>query len=263
VIVDGFLFNDEFDLLELRLMELGDLVDRFVLVEARHDFQCHLKPLHFEKFADRFSAWQGKITAIVADVEPSPHPAIEHEQRRQIARGFEDLDLSDVVMIGDVDEIPSRKVVEVLRKTPPAFPLVLRQQLYYYRATNAAGLWNGTVVMPRGLGRIDCQGVRDYRHFMQPIPIEPAGWHFSWFGDHEAVARKLRAIDVQRDNDIYDSRLPHIPDPDEDEEIIRRRVLLGVDLFGRDRAYTSVPIVPGVYQPEAIKPWLERHAQYS
>jgi len=33
-----FLFYDEFDLLDIRLAELGDVVDTFVLVEAPYTF---------------------------------------------------------------------------------------------------------------------------------------------------------------------------------------------------------------------------------
>ena len=262
MIVDGFLFNDEFDILELRLMELDDLVDRFVLVESPYDFQQGAKPLHFAENAERFAKYLGKIRHIVAETPCAPHPVIEHESRRQIAKGFEDLDIADVIMIGDVDEIPSRKVVQQLRRQPPSRPLVCKQDLYYYRVTNHAGMWNGTVVMSRGLGRIDCQKQRDQRHFMQPVPIDPAGWHFSWFGDALDVAKKLSCIDVKSDNELYNSQLPDIPEP-EDLDTIGRRVDIGDDLFGRVANFNTVPIQPGVMHPECVTAWLVGREKYS
>lgn len=44
---DCFIFWKELDLLDLRLHELADAVDYFVLAEATHTFSGHPKPLHF------------------------------------------------------------------------------------------------------------------------------------------------------------------------------------------------------------------------
>jgi len=262
VIADCFLFNDELDLLELRLMELGDIVDRFVVVESPYDFQMNPKVSHYLQNRERFRTWSDKIVRIQADVPAEPHPAIEHTQRRAIYSGIEDLEISDVVMMGDVDEIPARCVVEALKKNAPSQPMVIRQRLYYYRATNYVGMWNGTVVMARGLGKIDFQLTRDRRHYMPPFPGDATGWHFSWFGDAEDVERKLGCIDVKRDNAMYNSQLPDIPEPG-DKKAIERRVALGDDLFGRDKECKTVPISPGRLQPDAIKEWLSGKEKYA
>ena len=47
VIYDTFLFFNEFELLEIRLEELKDIVDRFVLVEAPLTLSGKPKPLFF------------------------------------------------------------------------------------------------------------------------------------------------------------------------------------------------------------------------
>ena len=48
-IFDCFPFYNELDLLELRLNELYDHVDRFVLVEANTTFTSKTKPFYFEE----------------------------------------------------------------------------------------------------------------------------------------------------------------------------------------------------------------------
>ena len=68
---DCFTFYDELDLLELRLAELGDIVARFVLVEAASTFQGQPKPLVFEKEKARFAPWLDKIEHVVIDF-PDP-----------------------------------------------------------------------------------------------------------------------------------------------------------------------------------------------
>ena len=54
-VYDCFPFNDEFDLLELRLMELYDIVDVFVLCEAPWTFLNTPKPLHYQANSARFA----------------------------------------------------------------------------------------------------------------------------------------------------------------------------------------------------------------
>ena len=254
-IFDGFLFNDELDLLELRLMELGDLVDHFLIVEGRHDFQQHPKRLVFMENRKRFARWNDKIIHQIVKLDPAPHPFIEHESRRQF--DYAGADFNDLIMLGDVDEIPSREALELVRKTPPGRPMVLQQHLYYYRVTNHAGWWNGTIVMPRGLGRMDWQQMRDMRNQLPVLPVKTGGWHFSWLGDADQVREKLRCLDVKSDNDLYGSELPDIPDPDTDAAKIERTVAIGDDLFGRERKFQTMVIEPGVLQPSCIHEWLD------
>lgn len=56
-IYDCFIFFNELDLLELRLNELSDIVDKFVLVEGTKTFQGDDKPLYFEENKDRFKEY--------------------------------------------------------------------------------------------------------------------------------------------------------------------------------------------------------------
>ncbi len=49
MIYDCFLFFNEFKILRLRLQELKDVVDQFVLVESTRTFSNKPKPLFFEQ----------------------------------------------------------------------------------------------------------------------------------------------------------------------------------------------------------------------
>lgn len=46
---DVFLFNSEWDILEIRLHELSKVVDRFIILEAECTFTGGLKPLTFQE----------------------------------------------------------------------------------------------------------------------------------------------------------------------------------------------------------------------
>lgn len=49
MVYDCFIFFNELDLLEIRLNELDDVVDYFVLVEANRTFQNNHKPYYFDE----------------------------------------------------------------------------------------------------------------------------------------------------------------------------------------------------------------------
>ena len=55
MIYDCFTFFNELELLELRLNELADVVDKFVLVEATQTHTNKPKPLHYLENRARFS----------------------------------------------------------------------------------------------------------------------------------------------------------------------------------------------------------------
>ncbi len=255
---DGFLFNDELDLLELRLMELDSVVDRFVLVEMGHNFRCQPKPLHFKENRDRYARWLHKIEHVVVEGYPiEPHPVMEHFQRRCIARGVGGADL---IVIGDVDEIPKASVLEGFKESPSNGPVSLMQRLYYYTVDfEQDSPWIGSVVSP-AWKQMDCEAIRQMRG-LYPRASD-AGWHFSWLGSPEQLSAKLRAIDVDGDSKLYGTEdTIKAPDPD-NLEFLRGCVETGADLFGRSPK-RLVPIEAGVRQPRMIDVWLDRFPQYS
>lgn len=104
---DAFLFCDELDLLEARLTELDDVVDRHVLVEAPVTFQGDPKPLHYLENSGRFAPWKDKIIHVVADLGGcGDHWDREHASRAAVTQGLGDLADDDIFLLSDVDEIP-------------------------------------------------------------------------------------------------------------------------------------------------------------
>ncbi|WP_051630509.1 glycosyltransferase family 17 protein [Afifella pfennigii] len=123
---DCFIFNDELDVLEIRLRELGDVVDRFVLVEASETQSGRRKPFYFEENRSRFAPYLEKIVHVSIDFPDCLPPARgkrareriwerEHYQRDQIARGLAEAAPSDLVLISDVDEIVRADALAAVR----------------------------------------------------------------------------------------------------------------------------------------------------
>lgn len=204
-IIDSFVFNNEVDLLECRLVELYEAVDKFILVESERDHQDHLKPLWYDDHKERFTPWADKIVHVIVKdgemprLEDDADPwAREHAQREFIARGlgtFEWSD-SDIILQSDVDEIP--RALQVRNVRPNGRMLAFEQRLHSFAVDWLhPDPWYGTVAaqlgtlkqMPRGREfayQRDCRLRADC-----PPHLRDAGWHFSWLGGREAALRKL------------------------------------------------------------------------
>src|ERR1035437_10612176 len=71
MVIDIFTFNGEYDLLELRLNCLDDLVDQFIIVEAPTTFSGKQKPLYFQDQIKRYEKWNNKIKYyIINEADP-------------------------------------------------------------------------------------------------------------------------------------------------------------------------------------------------
>ncbi|MBN9671252.1 hypothetical protein [Roseibium aggregatum] len=142
---DCFVFHNEFDLLEIRLREMGPFVDRFVLVEANQTQRGTEKPYYFKENRERFSAWADKIIDVQVEFPDELPPALgvyqhrrkkdwerENFQRNCIARALEDCDGDDLILLSDVDEIVRASVLETVleRRLYKGRLLVFEQGLY-------------------------------------------------------------------------------------------------------------------------------------
>lgn len=196
MIYDCILYAGERDVLEIRLNELNDIVDRFVIVEATHDLQGgqrNFYPLTFRST----SQFAGRIDHIVVD-EPLPLDPMTAETylRNQVLRGLTRADKDDLVICSDVDEIPRASLIKHLVTTYRHWDQVFRFNLteYYYtldwqipiqvrwKLSFITSMWRLAMSSP---GRIRQEEGNVYYD---------AGWHFSCLGSAHDLQRKLRTF---------------------------------------------------------------------
>jgi len=218
-VYDCFLFFNELDLLEIRLNELNDVVDNFVIVESTESFSKKKKPLYFLENKDRFSSFLEKIIHVVVDDTPdfpdrpgrmgtmhSRHD-VEWFQRDCISRGLVDCKKEDIVILSDIDEIPSKNAVLEIRKilSEKDTTVSLNHRFFYYflnglcvQNGNESQWWGSTACRfgsfpgPEALRRL--KGVAQTRL--------NGGWHFSYLGGPEMIALKIESIaHAEWDND--------------------------------------------------------------
>ena len=117
-VYDCFTFFNEFELLELRLDTLWDLVDYFVIVEANKTHANKPKPFNFLKRRSEFKRYFKKIRYVMDDsIVPYKGVgdwSIENNQRNNIIQGLGDAEPDDLIFISDVDEIPNPLTTKTL-----------------------------------------------------------------------------------------------------------------------------------------------------
>jgi hypothetical protein len=201
-VYDVFTFSNELDVLECRLAELADHVHRFVIVEGTHTHQGAKRETVFDKHARRFRYFAPKLNHIVADLsDPNALPATgstwkdsDHWNRFLIQeeaglRGMEDAEDGDVVIFGDVDEIPRREMTLVRPGAGEVVALGMRHHVYGFNWLHPEQ-WVGTGITRAAHARkIGLHRVRSTRPLAKVIP--DAGWHLSWFGGAAACREKI------------------------------------------------------------------------
>lgn len=138
-------FGFELDLLELRLAELHDVVDHFVVAEAPRGFGGMRKPLYLQRNWTRFERFQAQMTPVVVDSEQLaqlyPRARRDHTdwigedalrtRLWQQVRHFV-LEPDAVAIWADVDELPPRWLIHLLRHYECPLPMRVQAPAFRY-----------------------------------------------------------------------------------------------------------------------------------
>lgn len=240
-LVDVLIYAGEADLLEVRIRELWDVVDLFLIAESNLTFTGNSKPLYFKlpEQQKRFAFAMSKIAYIVSDsMRPlrkgeSPF-SNEYRMRRDTGIGmveYGNFSKGDLFVISDVDEIPYAHTLKLL-KTCTGYPNSVHLKLNSYRYSFEFPLPLQPVTKSSvnvvNLMR-DLSFVRTYK---RGIVLRDAGWHCSWcFRTVEEVRRKMNSYS-------HADRGQRYAHPLSDGQI-QRILCSGDDIFGLyPEAYT-------------------------
>ena len=195
---DVFPYNGEARMLQLKLREMSDWIDRFVLVEADETFPGRPKPLYFQ--ADPRAAAGELADRIVAVVAPKPPRHIAYTWAREFFQkdsavfGLEGrCRPNDLVILSDADEILDGSAVagfqgDVAPGALRTFRYFLNCEMVSETTPLKATVTRANLAAAHGWNYLRLGAIR-YRRGAQ---LKGAGWHFSSIGNAEWLAYKMQ-----------------------------------------------------------------------
>ena len=214
-IYDCFSFYNEFDLLKIRLEELFDVVDYFVISEANTTHSGKEKDFLLWDNWDLVKPYQDKIIY----VNVSDMPGVidgncwhnERHQRNSLIRGLTHAHDDDIILIGDVDELVRASSVEEIINDYKHNCWGFRMPMFNYRFNY---MWTTPLIYQVQTQAMTVERAKTYRDLSyireiygtcwanrpnvysddQDFCLQHAGWHFSSLGNNDFVANKLRSF---------------------------------------------------------------------
>lgn len=213
MIIDTFMFNDEFDMLDIRLEITKNYVDRWIILEGNKTWSGIDKPfLLKEKIKKYNKKYQDRIDLITLDIPKDYKDWVcENFSRASLQQGIDKYNPDDIIIHSDLDEIINPEKIEILLAELESKnkPIGCQLEMYIYAFNlKTSRLWNGPVISkkhmfenPQKLYKGSQPKRKDRAHcFLHPDIV---GWHWTWMGNDARIKNKvLSCIESQyRDPD--------------------------------------------------------------
>lgn len=196
VVWDCFIFYNELEILERRMHYLDSAVDKFVVVESSVTHKGTPKPSFYQDNKERYAQWAHKIHHVMVEDNPMDTEDAwrrENHHRQGILRALGDAKHSDWILISDVDEIPNRGAVCLMKENAIVNPTSFHMMAFQYSLDwmQTFEPWFGTVMLRKD--QMPPGGPQELRNNRWKYPHHRfAGWHLSSFGDSSHVYNKIK-----------------------------------------------------------------------
>jgi Glycosyltransferase family 17 len=200
---DCFTFFNELDVLEIRLQEMWDTADYFVIAESNLSHSGKSKDYILLDNWERFKPYADKIRHIDVNDMPNTQDSWVREryQRWSLGKGLTDMAPEDLIIVSDLDEIPRAEVVEMIKTDDNDYDkYVLTIPMFQYKINNMKIFERSkqrNIMATRGRAFTDAQQERAFTFPWIPdapntVYIDHGGWHFTYFGDDKNAIVKLQ-----------------------------------------------------------------------
>jgi hypothetical protein len=239
MIWDCVLYSGEREILAARLRYLNPVVDKFVVLEGRTSFSKKPKKVDTATRKSLEKIYGGKI---VWNIYTPPKEAqagweVETWARNEIANSLLGASTGDLILLGDVDEVPS--IAAVLEMNSKIGVSALLMKLYRYDIHLESKIpWVGTVGFRHNNHEYSFQELRNmamqYSEFPE-INIISGGWHLSSVFNSKELKNKVEFFSHRElDRKAYTNIL-----------YLKLCYFLGSDLTGSDlMEWTKKSILP-------------------
>lgn len=212
MIYDIFTFNNEMDMLDLRLKILSPYVDYFVLVEANTTFSGVEKPLVYQENKERFKEYENKIIHYSITDSPTSFDNTEHcdqeilemgkasdnvtmdhfcwlgefYQKECIKKALVDLNDDDICYVSDLDEIWNYDLKFDVDDDKIYKPMIDRCYIEYLNVRTSENwrCFTGPIVTKYKNIKNECLNHLRTLRKMESVYhfIQNGGWHFNALG---------------------------------------------------------------------------------
>ncbi len=242
MLIDAFTYFNEKELVELRLKYLDSVVDYFVVIESNVTFTGKKKEWNFpdilknnlKEFSNKIQYHQLNIEPdkikneeswIIDNIKGDDFWRIENFQRNYIKTVCKNFSDDDILIISDLDEIPSTKKLNFILNSDfeKIAPIALEQHLFhldcnYLRLES----WRGSIITTmKACNEFSPQKFRRLRNRISHFT--DGGWSFSSFGGYDRVKEKIESY----------AHSEHNNDKFKNPEHIAHCQRTGADLFHR------------------------------
>jgi beta-1,4-mannosyl-glycoprotein beta-1,4-N-acetylglucosaminyltransferase len=237
-------------LLDIRLHHLDEIVDYFVITEAKFTHAGNPKPLFFKDNRHLFAEFDHKIIHHVVDTFPPELSTFERDWfQRNAVKPLLDAKLNsdDILIYGDVDELPSIAAVkESIRNLGQGAVMNhLAQDLFYYfvnlEETSGTLLsnmgefpgvtnkkWLGTTVSSWTFSKnFAPTDLRSSEHVDKSTRIADGGFHFSYVGGPVSTSAEVRVRAKLKESAHQELNVWRT------NSFLKGRLSRGKDIFGR------------------------------
>jgi beta-1,4-mannosyl-glycoprotein beta-1,4-N-acetylglucosaminyltransferase len=250
MLLDCFMFTNEYDLLEGRLEYLNSKVDKFIIIESNITHNGTPKKLNFLDNMERYSKYLHKIFYYPVNINPNDYDftldpdklsvqktgwwAVENYQRNWIASALQFFDDEDDVMISDLDEIPLKVAIDMalVHLAPDNRFIGFKQDMLFYNFNwvQVNPCFGTVLAKNKTVKEMTPQWIREHRWQHQIPFIVRGGYHLSFWFTPEMIQYKIMNAPHQEDN------TPKI------REIgnICRNISLGIDIYERNNPLVEV-----------------------
>ena len=216
-IYDCFGFNDENHLLELRLNELNEYIDYFIIVEFGETHQGNKKNQNIDM--NLIKKFRNKIRYYFVDKFENinePHGRDQY-QRNYLAKGLFDAEKNDLILLSDIDEIPDLNKIEI--KNVENNIIAFSQVHSMYKLNLCLNeKWIGSKICKfKNLKSLQwLRSLRSKKYSFLRVDklfsprysrnikiINNGGWHFGWLRSSESIINKLESYAHSEHNNEY------------------------------------------------------------
>ena len=217
-IFDCFTYFNEKDLLLFRLDYLADYVDFFVIAEATYTHSGNQRGLELQQIINHLpDHLQKKIRLLSVTDIPTPEQTDdswvrEKYQRNFLLNGLWGANPADILVIGDLDEVPNAELLQNLRNmcncgqvTPlRSGPKFIPMKMFYFTGLNqmfnldgTPHIWRGSkLAFSKDMTTPELLRSGDYA----PIANAFCGWHWSYLGNLDRTIAKIKNFAHQEYN---------------------------------------------------------------